>query len=494
MTKFKDLPIRTKLISFIMISTLLSVFVLSSVFVAQRYSSFKVQITDEFSAITQIIADRSNAAILFEDTRALTEILQSLAVHPQVALACTYNSESSLLAEYSKTKKSSSCPATPDKVVDHFSKDYFHIAEPIYVNGEASGHVYIRASTEKLSNEVLTTALSALLLSSLIILLAFGFARYIQGFISNPLIELQKATDTVSLDSDDMPEIAKRNNDEIGALVDAFNKMTKTIAKQNDIILAHTDNLEQEVTERTKELALANKELEAFSYSVSHDLKAPLRTIEGFSQALEEDYGNMLDQTALHYLSRVRAGSAKMSQLISNLLQLSRVTRLELKKQNVNLSTLAQKVTNDQQSINEDRNVEVIIENNLQTTGDPALIEILLDNLITNAWKYSKNNPLAKIEMGSYEHFGNTVFFIKDNGAGFNMKYVHQLFKPFNRLHSAEEFDGTGIGLATVARIIERHHGKIWVKAEEEKGATFYFTLFPISSNSSAPAIKLAAE
>ena len=494
---FKDLPIRTKLISFIMISALLSVFILSSVFIVQRYHSFKLQITDEFSAIAQIIADRSNAAILFEDTRALTEILASLSLHPQVSLACTYNTDNDLLAEYGKKRRAGDgantayiCPDSAGEARHYFDNNYFYISEPIRVNGETSGYVFIQASTSKLTQEVLTTSLSALVLSSLVIFLAFIFARYIQRFITNPLLELQQATSNVSLDIEKMPEVQKHNNDEVGALVDAFNTMINTIAEQNKIILTHTDNLEQEVNERTKELAMANRELEAFSYSVSHDLKAPLRTIEGFSLALEEDYGHQLDSTAIHYLNRVRAGSAKMTQLISNLLQLSRVTRLELKKQNINLTNMAEKISSELLGDNAERQIEFNVQANLNATGDPVLVEILMDNLISNAWKYSQKVLNARVEIGSQEQMGNTVYFIRDNGAGFDMKYASQLFKPFNRLHSAEEFDGTGIGLATVSRIIERHHGKIWVNSAPNKGTTFYFTLFPQSSNSAEPEIK----
>ena len=179
-----------------------------------------------------------------------------------------------------------------------------------------------------------------------------------------------------------------------------------------------------------------------------------------------------------------------MFQLISNLLQLSRVTRLELNKQAIDLGSLADKILTNLKDDDSHRDVQIHIQEDLHTTGDPVLIEILLDNLVSNAWKYSQKETLSIIEIGSHSHLGNTIFYIKDNGVGFNMKYANQLFKPFNRLHSAEEFDGSGIGLATVSRIIERHHGKIWVNSEQDTGTTFYFTLFPKSSNSAEEELK----
>jgi signal transduction histidine kinase len=486
MSLFKDRPIKSKLTIIIMLSTFLSLSALSSVFVYQRYHAFKQQMTDEFTSITKIIADRSNAAILFEDSRALTETLSSLSLHQYVLIACTYNEEGTLLAFFHRPKQALKCPTKPKPEKLLFSDKSFYISEPILVDKQTSGRVFIEASTIKLDKEIRTTIYNLLGLSSFIILVAFLFSAYIQRFISDPLTQLKNAAKKVSIDQHQFPKLVKQNDDEIGSLVDAFNKMFHTIAEQKKVIIEHTANLEKKVTERTKELEISNKELEAFSYSVSHDLKAPLRIIEGFSRALEEDYGEELDDTAQDYLSRVRIGSYKMSLLITNLLQLSKVTRQELNKDVLDLSKLCEKSANNINEQHPERSANIDIQENMQAMGDTNLIEILLDNLIGNAWKYSLKETGTHIEIGQEIGTGHPIYYVKDNGCGFNMKYAQKLFKPFNRLHSPEEFEGSGIGLATVARIIERHHGKIWAKSEPESGACFYFTLFPPSSNNEA--------
>ena len=236
-------------------------------------------------------------------------------------------------------------------------------------------------------------------------------------------------------------------------------------------------DLEARVSQRTAQMEAANKELEAFAYSVSHDLRAPLRGIDGFSQALMEDYGDKLDEEGRHYLSRVRAGTQRMGLLIDDLLRLSRVSRAQMDRGPVDLTAAAKAVISELRQQDPARQVSAKVQEGLKTTGDGHLLKIALDNLIGNAWKYSGKAEAARIEVGTAEADGVHAFFVKDNGAGFDMAYAHKLFGVFQRLHSAEEFPGTGIGLATVARIIHRHGGRIWAKGEPGKGATFYFTL-----------------
>jgi len=487
MIKFKDRPIKSKLTIFIMISTFLAMFALSSLFVYQQYNTYKKQLSEEITTITKIIADRSNAAILFADQQTLRETLSSLALHKYILLGCTYSAEGHLLAKYLKPKSQLACPININSSIHSFIQNDFQVSEPIILDGNEEGLVYIRTSTEQLKSSIKATLLNILLLSSLIILAALLFARYIQRFISTPLVQLQKVAHKVTEDHDFSFRVRKKNNDEIGELVEAFNTMLETISEQNKVIEENTNNLETKVHERTEELAIANRELEAFSYSVSHDLKAPLRIIEGFSRALEEDYGDQLDETAQDYLTRVRVGSFKMSQLITNLLQLSKVTRQELSKEKIDFSKLTNKIAKSIIDQDNERTTHISIQENMTAMGDTNLVEILLDNLIGNAWKYSRKNPEARIEVGMREHLGTNIYYVRDFGSGFDMKYADQLFKPFNRLHSPEEFEGTGIGLATVSRIIERHHGKVWAESDPNTGTVFFFTLFPGSSNSSLP-------
>jgi PAS domain S-box-containing protein len=237
--------------------------------------------------------------------------------------------------------------------------------------------------------------------------------------------------------------------------------------------------LEQRVNERTAQLSVVNKELEAFSYSVSHDLRAPLRTLDGFSRMLLSDYQHCLDEQGQHFLNRIRLGSENMGQLIDALLHLSRVSRTELQFEQVNLSDLVRMIQDDLQEQNPGRQVEFICADELISRGDRGLLRIVFTNLLNNAWKFTRKQAQARIEFGSLTHDGQQVYFIRDNGVGFDMTYANKLFGAFQRLHHVNEFEGTGIGLATVERIIHRHGGKIWAEAALNEGAAFYFTLEP---------------
>lgn len=242
-------------------------------------------------------------------------------------------------------------------------------------------------------------------------------------------------------------------------------------------IRALNASLEARVSERTMELSNANKELESFSYSVSHDLRAPLRTIDGFSMALLEDCGGQLDETCQAHLQRIRHAAQRMASLIDDLLHLSRVTRAQLNAQTFDLSALVTDVLSELRVTQPDRTVVCNIQPGLFATGDPQLLRVAIENLINNAWKFTSKRSGALIEFGATLKNGENAFFVKDNGAGFNPAYADRLFGAFQRLHGPAEFPGTGVGLATVQRVVHRHGGQIWAESSVDQGATFFFTL-----------------
>ncbi|HEY3779489.1 MAG TPA: ATP-binding protein [Fimbriimonadaceae bacterium] len=246
----------------------------------------------------------------------------------------------------------------------------------------------------------------------------------------------------------------------------------------NELKAAHivemNTELEARVSERTTELSNANKELEAFSYSVSHDLRSPLRSIASFSMILQQDLGEKLDEDSKDNLSRIRQAASRMTELIDALLRFSRIARVHVARSEVDVSAMAESVFTDLQRDSKS-NVEHTVQPGMTAEADPHLLRVALENILENAWKFSSKVEQPKIEMG----FQDGAFFVKDNGAGFEEEYVHKIFLPFERLHKETEFSGTGIGLATTKRIIDRHGGKIWAESKVGHGATFHFTLSP---------------
>jgi light-regulated signal transduction histidine kinase (bacteriophytochrome) len=236
--------------------------------------------------------------------------------------------------------------------------------------------------------------------------------------------------------------------------------------------------LEHRVADRTAQLLAANRELEAFSYAVSHDLRAPLRSIDGFSQIVLDEYQDRLDVEGQDALGRIRAAAQSMAELIDALLELSRVTRGKLSRAPVDVTAMARTIAADLQRQEPSRQVACVIAEELTVDGDARLVRVVLDNLLGNAWKFTAHRPHACIEVGRLRQpDGAVALFVRDNGAGFDMAYADKLFGAFQRLHHRHEFPGTGIGLATVQRIVHRHGGRIWAEGAVEEGATFYFTL-----------------
>jgi PAS domain S-box-containing protein len=268
----------------------------------------------------------------------------------------------------------------------------------------------------------------------------------------------------------------KNDLDEPRAVLEVNNDITERRRAEKEIRRLN-EELEERVADRTNQLQAANKELEAFSYSVSHDLRAPLRHINGFSQALLEDYADKLDETGQGYLQEVRSASQEMAQLIDDVLQLARVTRSEMRQEVIDLAELANDVITELREREPDRKVSFNCKDGLTNRGDKRLLRIVLTNLLGNSWKFTSQREEPEITFGSQKVGAENVYFVRDNGAGFDMAYVGKLFGAFQRLHTAGEFEGTGIGLATVQRVVLRHGGRVWAEGAVNQGATFYFTL-----------------
>ena len=263
------------------------------------------------------------------------------------------------------------------------------------------------------------------------------------------------------------------------ALVKKLEDKTSELEKTQEQLREANERLERRVQERTAELRAANEELDAFAHSASHDLKAPLRAIEGFSEILTHNLAAHLDEENRAHFQRIGTAVQRMNRLIDDMLRLSSVSRQEISRQEVDLNSMLHEIITGLRERDPHRTVEARIHNQLQAEGDGALIRIALENLVQNAWKFTAQNPQALIEIGS-QHLGDeTIYFVRDNGVGFDMISAYRLFGVFQRLHSPSDFPGTGVGLATVQRIVHRHGGHIWAEAEVGKGATFYFTLGP---------------
>ncbi|WP_020207661.1 sensor histidine kinase [Gilvimarinus chinensis] len=313
-------------------------------------------------------------------------------------------------------------------------------------------------------------------------------ARYLSGYdIAAPVSSLALNRDSKG-EADELDMVVNSFNELTDKLVEAYEHMRQVnLALADDIVARRRAEhevkrlnsvLEDRVKQRTSELEAANGELASFCYSVSHDLRAPLRRIEGFRRILAEQMEETCSDQQRHFLRRIETGTQEMSEMIDSFLQLSRATQSELKVISVNLSDLVSLAVEQLQSEDSERNVEVKIEDAVWVEADYRFAAMLINNLIHNAWKYTSKKEVAKIEFGCQGSGNERVFFVRDNGAGFDMRYAGRLFSPFTRLHKSSDFEGIGVGLATVQRIVARHGGKVWADARPNEGASFYFTFW----------------
>jgi signal transduction histidine kinase len=303
------------------------------------------------------------------------------------------------------------------------------------------------------------------------------------SIISKPIVELTKVANEI--DEGDLAHRAKiESNDEVGELAATFNNMTNNLIRtqldlesSNKELHSHRDHLEEMVAARTRELQTTIDELESFSYSVSHDLRSPLRAIDGYSYLLMEKCEHFLDEEGKSNFRRMRLAAQRMGALIDDLLNLSRINRGKIVREKIDLSAKVELAISRLDIGNALHRAEFVVQPDLSIYADVVLMDIVVDNLIDNAWKYTIKNPSARIEFGAMTMDGKTVYFVRDNGIGFDMQYSDKLFGAFQRLVGNDEYPGTGIGLATVSRVIQRHGGRIWAEGEPGKGASFYFTV-----------------
>lgn len=491
------LPVRNKLLAVILITTLTALVFAGGAMLFYDLTNYRRSWSSDIQTQAELLGRTLTPALQFRDPETGQEILDLLRIRPKVAAAAVYNARGNVFASYSRSPEEQAFPKLPEEEGVRIRGAELIAYERIERNEEILGTVYIRADYE-LYDRVLGYLGIIAFITLLALMVGAGVSLWLQSVITRPILNIAGIAREVVSKRDYSQRAEKLTDDEVGALVDSFNNMLDEIQQRTreleasnrelareseerqragDEVQRLNEQLEQRVQERTAQLEVINQELESFCYSVSHDLRGPLRAIDGFSEALIEELPDDLNEDASRYLQRIRAATQRMGQLIEDLLNLSRVSRQEFEPRPLDLTAIAEEVVEGLRAQEPGRQVDVSVWPGMDTQGDPRLLRVVLENLIGNAWKFTSKTDRPRIEIGKIRDGERTVFFVRDNGAGFDMAYADKLFGAFQRLHSAGEFPGAGIGLATVQRIINRHGGRIWVDAAPDEGARFYFTL-----------------
>ena len=444
--------------------------------------TFREVVLRNLSIQAEVLGANSVAALTFGDPDSAERTLGALASAPPVVSACIYTQDGRPFARYTRGGAGRIPPVVQVEGArggTWLEAGHAMVIRQILFQGRPTGYIFIESDLQLLRERVERYVFISLVVLAASMMVAAAASARLREDILKPIAGLSEAAQAVTQDRNySMRATVEGAPAELSALLGTFNEMVAQIEQRDRERLAARDELEVRVAQRTAELAAANRELESFSYSVSHDLRAPLRSIDGFSLALMEDYGDRLGEEARGYFDRIRAATRRMGQLIDDMLELARVTRAEMQREPVDLSAIARAIQVDILRCDGDRSVEWVIGGGIEATGDVRLLRVVMDNLLRNAWKYTSKHPTARIEFGQKQTNGSKpVYFVKDDGAGFDPAFAGKLFGAFQRLHSSVDFPGTGVGLATVQRILQRHGGRIWAESQVEKGATFYFVV-----------------
>jgi signal transduction histidine kinase len=449
----------------------------------------------DLSTQAEILGRASAPALAFDDPKAAREYLQLLKAKSEIAVAAIYNARGKPFASYSRRDLDLPVPGLPEPDGARVEGQEIVLFKRIIENNEIVGTVYLRSDYKAL--ERLTGYLGIFgVVTVLSLVAALIISGWLQTVLTAPILAIAALARQVVKSRDFSLRARKTTQDEIGDLADAFNEMLTEIDRraaaleQSNRFLEHemaerqqvdaelrrlNEELEQRVADRTRELTAANKEMESFSYSVSHDLRTPLRAIDGYSRILQEDFAGKLDDEGQRLLGVIRQNSQKMGQLIDDLLAFARFGRKSLATAEIDMKRMVEETLKE---IPSDGKAPVLMLGMLPPAhGDPSLVKQIWMNLLTNAIKFSSKHEKPQVEVGGYSDGTHNVYCVKDNGAGFDMRYYDKLFGVFQRLHRVEEFAGTGVGLAIVQRVVSRHGGRVWAEGKVDEGAAFYFSL-----------------
>jgi signal transduction histidine kinase len=475
---FSNFPVRKKIRWVIMLTSAVVLLFTFLSYLVYEVVTFRQTYVRQLYTLSRIISANCTAALAFDNPDDAGEVLRALKAEKHIVAAALYDKQGNLFSKYPQDYPLQTIPRDHVQFQENhrFENSHLIIFEPVVQNNKILGLLYLKSDMDAMYDRIRLYASIAAAVIAVSFVVAYFLSNMLQRSISEPVHALTRTAKTVSEKKDYSVRATKTGNDEIGYLTDAFNQMLSEIQMQNAQIQRFNQKLELTIEQRTHDLEIANKELEAFSYSVSHDLRAPLRSINGFSGILMEDYGHLLGEEGIQTLKSIMRNGTRMGQLIDDLLAFSRLGKQHVAKLNLNMTTLAKTVYDDLKEQYGNKG-EVVINPLPEIKGDRSMLRQVMQNLISNALKYSmkKDNPL--VEIGAYRENGENVYYVKDNGAGFNMQYYDKLFGVFQRLHSATDFEGTGVGLALVHRIILKHDGRIWAEGKENEGATFYFSL-----------------
>jgi signal transduction histidine kinase len=429
-----------------------------------------------------MVGKNSVTALLFDDQQAAENTLSALENSPQIRWAVIERADGSVFARY--TNGSQAEPDLKARLAPRQSFAYWYrgtnilVGRRINFQGRELGSVYLLAETSELSHRALQFGLLSALILALCFVVAVFATSTIRHMVTDPLSGLASAAQVVSREKDySIRAPMPKSSDEVASLVHSFNEMLEQIQERDRALEESRNVLEQRVTERTAALTEANKELEAFSYSVAHDLRGPLQHITNIVFLLRNAGMNMEQEENRVLVEKLAVSTDGMAVLIDDLLNLSRATSTPLRREAIDLSGMAEHILDGLRAEDAARQAKFTVARGARAIADEGLMHIVLENLLRNAWKYTARAPATEIEFGFSENGIGTMYFVRDNGAGFNPRYSDRLFRPFQRLHSQSEFPGTGIGLATSQRIVARHGGKIWAEGQVDRGAAFYFTL-----------------